>query len=138
MACAVVLRQGAEAPVSVHELRRYAAERLASFKVPHHIHLVDEIPRGELGKPQRWLLTDRLWGGDAPRSPAEVSETPLARGLLIRALHEIWARILNREDLGFDEDFFEAGGDSLGAINMLAEIDQRFSCQTSRAGRELS
>lgn len=129
VACAVVLREGNDAQVSALELRRYAAQRLAAFKVPHHIYFAEEIPQGELGKPQRWLLAERFRDhrGAAPAS----EPLPLARGLLIRSLHEIWARILNRDELGFDEDFFEAGGDSLQAINMLVEVDQRFSCQTS-------
>jgi thioesterase domain-containing protein len=46
-------------------------------------------------------------------------------------LWEIWTRILERDDLGFEEDFFDAGGDSLGAINMLAEVDQRLGSETS-------
>ena len=131
MACAVVLRTGTEAQVSAHELRRYATQNLASFKVPHRIHFVDEIPRGELGKPQRWLLTERLSGRNAATpTPAEITEQIAVDGLVLK-LHEIWSRILGREDLGFDEDFFEAGGDSLAAINMLAEVDQRFGSQTS-------
>ena len=40
-------------------------------------------------------------------------------------------RILDRNDLGYNEDFFEAGGDSLAAIRMLTEVDERFGCQTS-------
>jgi oxalate---CoA ligase len=53
VACAVVLSTSTESPLSVGELRRFAAERLARFKVPSRIYFVDEIPRGELGKPQR-------------------------------------------------------------------------------------
>lgn len=132
VACAVVLRQGKEAKVSALDLRRYAAQQLAPFKVPHRIHFVDQIPRGELGKPQRWLLAD-LSSSKSADSPAseEIDQHPLVGGLLFRTLHEIWARILDRNDLGYYEDFFEAGGDSLAAINMLAEVDQRLGCQTS-------
>jgi thioesterase domain-containing protein/acyl carrier protein len=131
VACAVVLRAGIESQVSARELRRYATQHLASFKVPHRIHFVDEIPRGELGKPQRWLLTERLSGRSAAApTPAEVTEQLNANAIVIN-LHEIWERMLGREDLGFDEDFFEAGGDSLAAVNMLAEVDQRFGSQTS-------
>ena len=131
VACAVVLRNGTVSQVSARELRRHAAQHLASFKVPHRIHFVDEIPRGELGKPQRWLLTERVSGISATApTPAEFSEQLKANGIVIN-LHEIWARMLGREDLSFDEDFFEAGGDSLAAINMLAEVDQRFGAQTS-------
>jgi thioesterase domain-containing protein len=117
--------------VSARELRRYAAQHLASFKVPHRIHFVDEIPCGELGKPQRWMLTERLSGRCAAApTPAEITEQLNANAIVIN-LHEIWERMLGRDDLGFDEDFFEAGGDSLAAINMLAEVDQRFGSQTS-------
>ncbi len=130
VACAVVLREGSESLVSSRELLSFAGQHLAPFKVPHRIHFVDKIPRGELGKPQRWLLTERLADKRAgPPAPAEVTELMTANDVVIN-LHEIWARILDREDLGFDEDFFEAGGDSLAAVNMLAEVDQRFGCQT--------
>ncbi len=132
VACAVVLRTSVEAPVSAVELRRFAAERLASFKAPRHIFFVDEIPRGELSKPQRWLLSERLGTKRAgPPSPAEVTGHLMTNGLTYMKLWEIWSRILDRVDLDFDEDFFEAGGDSLAAINMLAEVDQRFGSQTS-------
>lgn len=134
VACAVVLRPVDGSAVTTTELRRFAAQRLASFKVPHRICIVDQIPRGEQGKPQRWLLTERFTGEhvSAP-SPAEVLAQKLADDTedIFYKLHEIWARILDRYDLGFDEDFFNAGGDSLAAISMLAEVDQRFSSQTS-------
>ena len=134
VACAVVLRTGTESQVSAQELRRYATERLAAFKVPHRIYFVDEIPRGELGKPQRWMLAEQLAARSAATpTPAEITKTNQGETPLSIILHEIWARILDRDDLGFDEDFFEAGGDSLAAINMLAEVDQRFGSQTSAA-----
>ena len=134
VACAVVLNPVAGLRVTTTELRRFAAQRLASFKVPRRICIVEEIPRGEQGKPQRWLLTERLSEKHAPPpSPVEVSVRKLADDVddIFYKLHEIWARILGRNDLGFDEDFFNAGGDSLAAISMLAEVDQRFSSQTS-------
>jgi len=103
------------------------AQLLASFKVPRRIYFVDQIPRGELGKPQRWLLTENLSARHvSPALPAELTE----RRLFFK-LHEIWMRILECDDLGFDEDFFEAGGDSLAAINMLVEVDEHFGSLTS-------
>lgn len=133
VACAVVLRPGFSQVTAV-ELRRFAAGRLAAFKVPQRICFVDSIPRGELGKPQRWQLTARL--------QAEQHSTPAPHELFVRRvehddddvfykLYEIWARILRRNDLGFEEDFFEAGGDSLLAMQMLAEVDERFGSATA-------
>jgi acyl-CoA synthetase (AMP-forming)/AMP-acid ligase II/thioesterase domain-containing protein len=136
VACAVVLQPSGENPINARELCRFAAERLASFKVPRRIFFVDEIPRGELGKPQRWLLTRRFADQNIhPKSPVEatVSKATAGQDEVFVIVHEIWARILNRYDLGFEEDFFEAGGDSLASINMLAEVDRRFGSQTSES-----
>lgn len=136
IACAVVLHPVDGLPVTTTELRRFAAQRLTSFKVPRRICIVDHIPRGEQGKPQRWLLAEQLSEKHAPPpSPMEVSVRKLTDDVddIFYKLHEIWARILNRNDLGFDEDFFNGGGDSLAAISMLAEVDQRFSSQTSES-----
>jgi acyl-CoA synthetase (AMP-forming)/AMP-acid ligase II/acyl carrier protein len=135
VACAVVLRASSETPVSAVELRRFAAERLASFKVPRRIYFVDEIPLGELGKPQRWLLAERVRGEHGTTPPIELTGPKFADDFVdvLPGVHEIWSRVLDRDDLGFEEDFFEAGGDSLAAINMLAEVDQRFGSQTSES-----
>ena len=58
VAAAVVLRQGAEA--SEQELRDFARDRLANFKVPRKILIVAEIPKGATGKLQRIGLAERL------------------------------------------------------------------------------
>ena len=53
---AVVLK----APASEAELREHCAARLAEFKVPRQFHILDEIPRGATGKPQRISLAKAL------------------------------------------------------------------------------
>jgi acyl-CoA synthetase (AMP-forming)/AMP-acid ligase II len=58
VAAAVVLRPGAEADEAT--LRGFAAERLAAFKVPRRIVILDEIPKGATGKLQRIGLAARL------------------------------------------------------------------------------
>jgi acyl-CoA synthetase (AMP-forming)/AMP-acid ligase II/thioesterase domain-containing protein/acyl carrier protein len=134
VACAVVLRGEKGPRVSPIELRRYAAQRLAPFKVPRHIRFVDQIPRGEIGKPLRRLLSERFGGtgaGQPKLSDPENRLSTLEVDDLQHQIRQIWARILSRDDVDLDEDFFEAGGDSLAAITMLAEVDQRLGCNTS-------
>jgi oxalate---CoA ligase len=58
VAAAVVLREGAAA--TERELRDFAATRLADFKVPRRIVLLDEIPKGATGKLQRIGLAKKL------------------------------------------------------------------------------
>jgi acyl-CoA synthetase (AMP-forming)/AMP-acid ligase II len=53
---AVVLK----APASESELREHCAARLAEFKVPRVFHILEEIPRGATGKPQRINLAKQL------------------------------------------------------------------------------
>ena len=58
VAVAVVLREGGEATAG--ELKAFAADRLAGFKVPRTVLLVDEIPKGATGKLQRIGLAEKL------------------------------------------------------------------------------
>jgi acyl-CoA synthetase (AMP-forming)/AMP-acid ligase II len=58
VAAAVVLREGEEATEAA--LRAFAAERLAAFKVPRRVILLDEIPKGATGKLQRIGLAEKL------------------------------------------------------------------------------
>lgn len=58
VAAAVVLKDGAQA--SDKELRQFAAEKLADFKVPKKILLLKEIPVGPTGKLQRIGLARTL------------------------------------------------------------------------------
>lgn len=58
VAAAVVLRDGQTA--DERTLRAFAAERLADFKVPRRILILDEIPKGATGKLQRIGLAAKL------------------------------------------------------------------------------
>jgi acyl-CoA synthetase (AMP-forming)/AMP-acid ligase II len=58
VAAAVVLHVGVSA--QARELRAFAAERLADFKVPRRLIILDEIPTGPTGKVQRVGMAARL------------------------------------------------------------------------------
>lgn len=55
---AVVLREGMEC--SERELREFAAQHLADFKVPRKVVFLDEIPKGATGKLMRIGLAEKL------------------------------------------------------------------------------
>ncbi|GJE29365.1 acyl--CoA ligase [Methylobacterium organophilum] len=58
VAAAIVLREGVEALEK--DIRGFASERLAAFKVPAKILILDEIPKGATGKLQRIGLAQKL------------------------------------------------------------------------------
>jgi acyl-CoA synthetase (AMP-forming)/AMP-acid ligase II len=58
VAAAIVLREGIAASES--DIRSFASGRLADFKVPRHIVILEEIPKGATGKLQRIGLAAKL------------------------------------------------------------------------------
>ncbi|MDJ0630755.1 MAG: acyl--CoA ligase [Rhodobacter sp.] len=58
VAAAIVLKEGGEA--TEKDIRDFAAERVAAFKVPRKIVILDEIPKGATGKLQRIGLAEKL------------------------------------------------------------------------------
>jgi acyl-CoA synthetase (AMP-forming)/AMP-acid ligase II/thioesterase domain-containing protein/acyl carrier protein len=113
VAMAVVLKQGASATAS--DLRRHIRPLLPSFKLPQRIEIVDTLPKGNTGKVLRRALREAVESRERrraePESPLEIQ------------IAEIWKRILKTDKIGIDDDFFEAGGDSLIAEQMLLEVE---------------
>jgi acyl-CoA synthetase (AMP-forming)/AMP-acid ligase II len=58
IAAAVVLKDGQTADTTA--IRSFASERLAAFKVPRKIIILEEIPKGATGKVQRISLAEKL------------------------------------------------------------------------------
>ena len=116
---AVVLAAGSAATEA--ELRRFAAGRLAAFKVPRLICILDEIPNGPTGKPQRIGLAAKLGIGTIDDSIASAEyrapSTPLEEQICA-----IWRQTLKRGRVGTLDTFSSLGGDSLLAARMLAEV----------------
>jgi oxalate---CoA ligase len=114
VAAAAVLKPGSS--ISEQDLKEFLATRLAGFKLPRRLCLVESLPRGATGKILRRSLTDAY--AAARRQMAEPD------GLLELELLEIWKRLLRTDDIGIDDDFFEMGGDSLLAAEMLLEVER--------------
>src|SRR5262249_58592558 len=93
--------------------------RIADFKVPRQVLIVDKIPKGPTGKVQRVGLAAKLGvttGTVLPR----IFVAP--RTALEKSLAKRWAEILQLEQIGIHDDFFASGGDSLLATHVLSHI----------------
>jgi oxalate---CoA ligase len=120
VACAV-LQAGAR--VSERELREFASEQLAPFKIPRRIFFVPDIPQTASGKPKRLELTRRYGEALATvrRSVPRTGESRQPTGLEAMLL-SIWSGVLGIEPPRIDDDFFELGGDSISAALMLSRV----------------
>jgi acyl-CoA synthetase (AMP-forming)/AMP-acid ligase II len=114
---AVVLKKGET--ISEQELRRFAAERLAPYKVPQQIVFLDRIPRGATGKLQRIGLADTL-------SHLLKPEYIAPRNEMEKELAGIWSEVLGVKPIGIYDNFFAKGGDSLLAARVRSGILQKF------------
>jgi oxalate---CoA ligase len=126
VAAAVVLAPGEEP--SPAELQRFASTRLAPYKVPQTIVLIDELPKGATGKVQRIGLSERLGlptlGSDAP------AEDVGPRDELERRLCELFQELLEIPAVGIHDDFFALGGDSLQVAELVTRIDEELGRET--------
>jgi amino acid adenylation domain-containing protein len=107
----------APATLDLTALQQLARERLPDVLLPGGWTLVEALPRSASGKLQTSQLPPpELAGG----GPGRAAVTPLETELLA-----LLCRCLQRDDLGVDDDFFQAGGDSLAALDWLTAIEQR-------------
>lgn len=70
----------------------------------------------------------------APDSSPESTLPPsFSRAEAERALAGIWLEALGEEPAGLEQNFFEAGGDSLSAVQIVARINARFGSEITVA-----
>jgi acyl-CoA synthetase (AMP-forming)/AMP-acid ligase II/thioesterase domain-containing protein/acyl carrier protein len=120
MAAAVVLRENGS--VTEKDLREFAFARLADYKVPSQIIVVDEIPKGPTGKLQRIGLAEKLAQALAPEFAAP-------RNSVEDTLAGIWAESLGLERVGIHDNFFALGGDSLLAARVVTDVQSAFGLE---------
>ncbi|MCK4857403.1 MAG: AMP-binding protein, partial [candidate division Zixibacteria bacterium] len=124
VAAAVILSENAA--VTESEIRDFVSARLADYKVPSQVLIVEEIPKGPTGKLQRIGLADKLAlklqnNFVAPKNSVE------------KRLAEVWTEVLNVNQVGVRDNFYALGGDSLAAALMTIEIENRFNAAISLA-----
>ncbi|MFC1717014.1 AMP-binding protein [Candidatus Poribacteria bacterium] len=125
IAAAVVLRENRI--TTENRLQEFVAERLAAFKTPRRILFLDEIPKGPTGKLQRIGLAEKL-GLAAPEltQPGEEVEFIPPRTSEEKVLTEIWTQVIGIKQIGIRDDFFDVGGDSMLAAQMIARVQKTF------------
>ncbi len=115
---AYVVPEAGEEP-SIGELREFLERSLPDYMVPVSWMTLDRLPLTSANKVDRRALPDPHGTRDdveveyrAPRTGAE------------RALAEVWARVLGVDTVGVLDDFFELGGDSILAIQVVSGARQ--------------
>jgi amino acid adenylation domain-containing protein len=144
-AAVVVVERGAEKELVAHvvpsrgsslnesELRAHLKELLPAYTLPHKIILRAHLPLGPTGKIDRHELARAALPATIPAKAAtpRFSRDPEARGLE-RAIAAIWRDALGSEtDPGLDENFFDAGGDSLRLLSVRKNLNRSLGVSLS-------
>jgi amino acid adenylation domain-containing protein len=101
-------------------VREFLKQSLPGYMVPDGVHFLPAIPRTESGKiDEKRLPNIDVLGGGEPRA----AETQTQRELVV-----IMRRILGTTaEIGVKDDFFLLGGQSLKAVELISEINDKYS-----------
>lgn len=106
-----------EAP-PVDDLRRHVAARLPEHMVPAQVVCLPDLPLTRNGKVDRRSLPT----AGRERPVLSVAYVPPAQPLEA-ALVALWADVLELDTVGVTDDFFDLGGDSLMAAEVIARAE---------------
>ena len=101
-------------------VQQHAASKMPDYMVPTHWAVLDEMPLTPSGKLDQRSLPIPEFDRDALSSRFEAPH-----GERQEALVAIWSELLGVPRVGIADDFFDLGGDSLLAVEMMTMIHER-------------
>lgn len=113
--------------LSDSNIRKHLAQQLPTYMIPDEFYLIDAIPLKENEKidvqalkemPGKLLLPDKM-------QPVPVS------GSIEDQVQSIWQMIFHHPIHDQELDFFDAGGDSIMALELTAELNKHFGLNLS-------
>jgi aspartate racemase len=123
---AYVVCDQSETALTGSALRKFLKERLPDYMIPASFIFLDHLPLNSSGKVDQKALPepDRSRpemeeGYVAPRTPTE------------ELLAGIWAELLRVERIGIYDDFFDLGGHSLMATQIISRVREAFQVEIS-------
>lgn len=100
---------------------RHVLEILPPYMVPARYEVLDAFPLNERNKVNRQAIPHT-----ASRTLGRTGGVPPESDPLVLELRRLWTDILRREPTDLESGFFEMGGDSLMAMQLLARIRARW------------
>ena len=106
-------------PPPISDLRGFLAGHLPDYMLPAAFIVVSELPLTPTGKVNARLLPPPPAGRPDLQNPYVAPHTPLERRLA-----ELWAELLELEEIGIADNFFELGGQSLLAAQLGSRLER--------------
>jgi amino acid adenylation domain-containing protein/non-ribosomal peptide synthase protein (TIGR01720 family) len=107
-------------PIDAFAIREYLRRFLPEYMVPEYVRFVSRVPLTPTGKVNLQALPAIDDGEERPL-PLVPPQNPVQERLA-----SIWKSVLRIDAIGVTDDFFEAGGHSIRAVEMLACVADIF------------
>jgi amino acid adenylation domain-containing protein len=114
-----LLRPAVSAPTSI-EVRGWLRGQLPDYFVPARLVALERLPTTPSGKLDRRALVaacQAAWARETELSAAARPNTPAEH-----AIAQAWRQVLGRGSVGVEDNFFDAGGNSISALRVHAQI----------------
>lgn len=101
------------------------ARLLPDYMMPNRVVIFDRLPLLSNGKIDRRALLQ------CDEVTAERSRRPILQPATKHERHlaQLWSALLSYDDVSLDDEFFERGGNSLVAVELMDRIDHEFGVQ---------
>jgi amino acid adenylation domain-containing protein len=111
--------------IKATQIRAWLRERLPAYMIPSRLCLVETFPLTPSNKIDKKRLPDPFKHG----MDAAAIEPPQSG--IEHNVHTIWCEILKIDSVSVENNFFECGGHSLSAIQVINRINDRFDIELS-------
>ncbi|NEP60084.1 MAG: amino acid adenylation domain-containing protein, partial [Symploca sp. SIO2G7] len=112
-------------PSILTQLREYLQQKLPRYMLPSVFMVLESLPLTPNGKVDRQALP-------APERTPELAKTFVApRNPVEELLVTIWTEVFHCELISIHEDFFELGGNSFLALQLISKINQKLDINIS-------
>lgn len=98
------------------QVKQFLASELPSYMIPSHILEIQNLPLTSNGKLDKKMLLQLFNESVGKEAFVETSSE------VERSIQQIWCEQLQLERLSVDKNYFEIGGHSLAALQMLARV----------------
>lgn len=114
-----------ENPIETADLREHLGKQLPDYMIPSFFVHYKNFPLNQNGKVDRKVLINPLEDGGVARKRAIIQpETSTEEKLM-----ELWNEVLKKEESSIDDNFFEVGGHSLKANQLIGKMYRAFEVE---------
>ncbi len=103
------------------ELRQHLMQCLPEFMIPSRFVITESLPLNNNGKVDRKVLVSMLGELSIPQTAYREPRNEIEKQVVT-----LWKQVLKQESISIDDDFFNLGGNSINAIQLVTQLNKLY------------